>query len=260
MAHVLILAGGMATRLKALTSAVPKCMVPCRGRPFLEYPLAWMSHFGVTRATFVLGHMASPAIAHLERLRIPGIEIDWVIEGEQRLGTGGALDLAFARLSFRDDVLVMYGDSFLAVNFADVLTQARTLRAPALMTVLRNEGQWDTSNVHFEPPRVRRYSKDPAVQSREQFRYIDYGLLYFQTSFFQAQSPRAASWDLSQLLETIAARDQLYGLEVHQRFYEIGTPPAYEEFNRLLEGKIDPKLATMIDSCVQRLNYTEPLA
>jgi MurNAc alpha-1-phosphate uridylyltransferase len=260
MSHAIVLAGGLATRLYPLTETMAKCLVPCGNRPFVDYSLAWMAATGVTRATFVLGHFGEQVAAHLGSLSVEGLEIDWIQEGEKRLGTGGAVALA-APLAVPDaycetgasaagtGFLVVYGDSFLPTDFSKI----PDARAQALMTVFHNQGALDTSNVHFASGMVQKYSKDREVQKRENFQHIDYGISYWKRDYFYKHAPRKDVWDLAELMSTTAARGDMHGLEVRERFYEIGSPQGYAEFQALLEGKVDRKLSSMIHSTLKRI-------
>lgn len=247
MSHAIVLAGGLATRLYPLTETMAKCLVPCNGRPFIDYSLAWMAETGVTRATFVLGHFGDQVAAHLRQIRVRGLEIDWIQEGEQRLGTGGAVSKAEAP----GDFLVVYGDSFLPTDFGRVWTHAQG--SSAMMTVFHNRGTLDTSNVHFNGVMVAKYSKDKAIQQTENFEYIDYGISYWKGDYFQAHAPKREVWDLAELMSLTAAKGDMRGMEVRERFFEIGSPAGYQEFQDLLSGKVDRNLANMIQSTLSRL-------
>lgn len=253
MAHVLVLAGGLATRLHPITLSIPKCLVPCGGHSFVDYTLAWMGANGVRRATYVVGHLGEMVIEHLQSVRYPGLTVDWISEGDIRRGTGGAVDLACARGEVGEDFLLMYGDSFLPVDFSAVWESARRLRAPALMTVFHNRGELDRSNLHFQPPLVTLYSKDPEVQHHEKFQYVDFGLSYWRTEIWRKNSLNQAAWDLSTLMAKQAASGLMFGLEVHTRFYEIGSPTGLKDFDLLLQGKIDQKLSAVVHSHLKRL-------
>ena len=249
MSHAIVLAGGLATRLYPLTENMAKCLVPCAGRPFVDYSLAWMASTGVTHATFVLGHFADQVAAHLGTLDVEGLKIDWIDEGKTRLGTGGAVTKALEKFPEQKDFLVVYGDSFLPTDFSKIATA----NAQALMAIFHNMGALDSSNVHLKNGRVEKYSKDPKVQKRENFQHIDYGISYWKSDYFQKHRPKETVWDLALLMSETAARGDMRALEVKERFFEIGSPRGYQEFQDLLEGKVDRQLASMIESTLAKL-------
>jgi NDP-sugar pyrophosphorylase family protein len=154
--------------------------------------------------------------------------IRYVDEGEQLRGTGGALRLAHQQGVLDESFLVIYGDSFLPVEFAPVWRSFHASGMPALMTVLRNQGRWDRSNVVYENGRLMLYDKqaDPRMQ------HIDYGLSAFRRELFD-QMPEV--FDLATLLHQLSLDSQLAGFEVHQRFYEIGSPQGLSDLERYLD-------------------------
>src|SRR4029453_6796979 len=99
-----------------------------------------------------------------------------------------------------------------------------TSRRPALMTVFRNQGRWDTSNVIFDGQMVTLYDKQRRTRPAEDFSYIDYGLAALARSTVEVDVPATGSSDLADLYFALSRRGQLAGVEVHERFYEIGSP------------------------------------
>jgi MurNAc alpha-1-phosphate uridylyltransferase len=250
MTHAIVLAGGMATRLQPITTEIPKCMVSCGGRPFIDYQLVWMASHGVGRVTMVLGHLSEQVIEHLRSIKIKGLEIDWVVENQGRLGTGGAVNLALNSVPFGDDFLIVYGDSFMPVDFGEIARHARAVNALALMTVLHNRGSFDTSNCHFDGDLIPLYSKDRETQIKQNFQYVDYGISYWKRNAFTASAPQKPVWDLAEIIGKMSQQGQLKGLEVKTRFYEIGSPESLTEFRDLVEGKIDRSLSDVINSTI----------
>jgi hypothetical protein len=90
---------------------------------------------------------------------------------------------------------------------------------PGLMTVYRNNGQFDTSNIEFASGVIGRYDKvnrTPAMQ------HIDYGLGVFHASAF-SDMPDEGSTDLAHVYQALLRRGSLAAYEVAERFYEIGS-------------------------------------
>jgi D-sedoheptulose 7-phosphate isomerase len=145
------------------------------------------------------------------------------------LGTGGALRNALPLLGQK--FFVLYGDSYLNVPFAPIFMAFCRSGAPALMTVYRNEGRWDTSNVLFDGGQIVRYDKRaPSCDMR----YIDYGLGIMTSGALDGRAATEA-FDLAEIYAELAATGQLAGYEVTRRFYEIGTPKGLAETNEHLK-------------------------
>jgi NDP-sugar pyrophosphorylase family protein len=227
---VAILAGGMATRLLPVTATVPKILVEVAGQPFIEHQLRLLRREGVSRVVLCVGYLGEQvreAVGNGDRF---GLEILYSFDGDTLLGTGGALLRALPLLGER--FFVLYGDSYLDVAFTPILETFRSLKALGLMTVYRNEGQWDTSNVLFDGTWVIRYDKRTPSPDMH---YIDYGLgLLTPEALTRHCGERAC--DLADVYAALAREDQLAGYEAPQRFYEIGTPAGLAETDRYLRG------------------------
>jgi NDP-sugar pyrophosphorylase family protein len=160
-----------------------------------------------------------------------GLRVHYASDGEQLLGTGGAVRRALGMLG--EDFFVLYGDSYLPCDYQAVLSSFRASDKLALMTVYRNEGQYDASNVEYDAGTIRRYDKSARSPAMH---HIDYGLGVFRREAF-ADVPDGARLDLAQLYQTLLAKGQLAGYEVAERFYEIGSVAGLEEFRALMETK-----------------------
>jgi NDP-sugar pyrophosphorylase family protein len=129
---VLVLAGGLGTRIRPVLGDTPKLLAPIGGRPFLSYLLRWLTKFGARRVVLALGHGAAAVQEYLLDFRCSALEITTVVE-PQPLGTAGAVRLARARLR-SDTVMVMNGDSFVAADLCEFLEFHR--EAGAIGTML----------------------------------------------------------------------------------------------------------------------------
>jgi NDP-sugar pyrophosphorylase family protein len=156
------------------------------------------------------------------------VRIKYSFDGPKLLGTGGAIKKASAHLPYA--FFVLYGDSYLPVDYLAAEATFQKAGKPALMTVYANADAWDTSNVWFEDGKIRLYSKREKLPK---MRYIDYGLMICTKQIFD-NSPRDVAFDLADTLENLSRTGQLAGLEVDQRFYEIGSPAGLAELDRLL--------------------------
>lgn len=228
---VAILAGGLATRLGALTAETPKSLVDVNGQPFIVHQLELLREHGITRVVVLAGHLGERLRDTLGNGARLGVHLDYAFDGPRALGTGGAIVQALGLLGNR--FLVLYGDSYLECDYGRVARQFVESGKRGLMTVCRNHGRWDRSNVIFRDGRITRYDKahpDPDM------RHIDYGLGAFQASAFDAVS-RNGPCDLVGVYQALLARDDLAGVEVDGRFYEIGSPSGLEETRAHLAAK-----------------------
>jgi NDP-sugar pyrophosphorylase family protein len=133
----------------------------------------------------------------------------------------------------REQFFVLYGDSYLPIELGPVWSAFAEAALPALMTVLRNEGRWDRSNAIVEDGLVTTYDKSGA-DAEAPLEWIDYGLSVLERSVVEARVPRATVVDLADLYRDLSADRQLAAFEVHERFFEIGSPAGLSDLERHL--------------------------
>jgi len=225
---VALLAGGLATRLHPITTTIPKALVEVAGRPFIEHQLGLLQRHGVRRLVFCLGYLGEQVEAHLGDGSAFGVEVRYSFDGSRLLGTGGALRRAMPLLG--PVFWVMYGDSYMDIDYAAVLADFAGRDALGMMTVLHNQNQWDRSNVVFENGRLRRYDKRVAVP---EMTHIDYGVSLLRRPALERISPDEP-YDLADLYRMLVSEGRMAGYEVTRRFYEIGSPRGLEETRQYL--------------------------
>ena len=226
MLPVAILAGGLGTRLYPLTERIPKALVEINGEPFLAHQLRLLAARGIERVVLCIGQ-------HGERIREYagdgarfGLALDYSPDGPTLRGTAGAVRHALPLLG--DAFFVVYGDSYLPCSYRDVAQAFHAAGERGLMTVYRNEGRWDASNVEFAGGRILAYDKKNRT---ERMRHIDYGLGVFSRAAFEGGQA-----DLADLYRDLLRHGQLAAFEVKERFYEIGSFDGIRELSRHLEG------------------------
>jgi NDP-sugar pyrophosphorylase family protein len=227
---VAILAGGLATRIRSLATNIPKVLLPIAGKPFIDHQLTLLREQGCRRVVLCVGHLGDMIRTYVGTGLNWQIEVDYSFDGPALLGTGGALRRAIPKLG--GAFFVLYGDSYLLCDFAAVEQAFVSSDKPALMTVLRNEDKWDTSNVEYRDGLVLRHDKENRTSN---MRYIDYGLSALRAGVLE-DFKSGEAFDLSDLFMHLAQHRQLAGHEVHERFYEIGSPSGIAETNQYLSN------------------------
>ncbi len=225
-----LLAGGLATRLGALTAQLPKSLVPVAGEPFIAHQLRLLASEGVRDIVICCGHLGEQIEAFIGDGSRFACRVRYSFDGPTLLGTGGAIRRALPLLGPR--FWVMYGDSYLTAPFAPMLAASQTSHQPALMTVFPNQNRWDTSNVQFADGRIIRYNKhspQPGMQ------HIDYGLGLYSPDIFH-RWPAQTAFDLSEVQRHLVDHGAMAGYEVAERFYEIGSLAGLEETSAYLSA------------------------
>jgi len=220
----------MATRLRPITEKIPKLLVEVAGEPFFSHQLRLLKNAGLTRLVLCVGHLGEMIVERYGDGAKWGVHLDYVFDGPQLRGTGGALIAARPKLG--EAFYVLYGDSYLPVDYRAVGDFFLRSDKLGLMTVYENRGRYDASNVWFENGEIRRYDKKDKVP---EMHHIDYGLGVFRATAFDG-FPRDAVVDLAEVQKTLVARGQLAGLEIAQRFYEIGSHEGLNELDALLRS------------------------
>jgi NDP-sugar pyrophosphorylase family protein len=229
-----ILAGGLGTRMRPMTEAIPKALIPVLGTPFADWQLALLAEQGIERVVYGVGYRGDMLRAHVGDGSRFGLAVSWSDEGPGLLGTAGAIRLALDRGMLDDAFFVLYGDSYLPLSFAEVEDAWRRSGAPALMTVMRNEGRWDRSNCIYRDGRVVLYDKSRPADRRAEMRWIDYGLSVLTSSAVCDRVPRCTVADLADLQRDLSIPGGLAGLETHERFYEAGSAAGLRELEAYL--------------------------
>jgi NDP-sugar pyrophosphorylase family protein len=233
MPPVCILAGGVGSRLGSRVAEVPKPLLPVAGKPFLVHQMRQLADAGVERVVLCVGYLGRRIEQRLGRRQFD-VSIEYSFDGPGLDGTLGAIRRAANLLGER--FLVLYGDTYLQLDFRAAYDAWHRSNLPGLMTVLRNEGRWDTSNVWFSNGLVLAHDK---VTLTPHMHWIDYGLggLTAGSLNLVPQGER----DLACLYSHLAERRELYGYEAHERFYEIGRPESLAETEAFLRARQRPE-------------------
>ncbi len=218
-----ILAGGLATRLKGLTAKTPKSLLDVAGQPFLWHQLQLLKRNGIGHIILLVGHLGEAIQDRFGDGSDLGISIEYSFDGPALLGTGGAIRNALALLPER--FFVLYGDSYLPCDYGAVQQAFFRSNLMGLMTVYRNESRFDRSNVEFDGTNILRYDKGVRTPA---MLYIDYGLEAFHRRVF-ADVPAAQRIDLAAICQGLLRQGQLAAFEVRERFYEIGSPAGIQD-------------------------------
>ena len=232
MFSVAILAGGLATRLRPLTEEIPKSLIEVCGEPFICHQLEYLRKQGISSVVLCVGYLGEMIHEVVGDGSRWDMHVSYSPDGPVPLGTGGAIRQALPLLG--EYFFILYGDSYLPINFSDVEKTYADSGKKGLMTVLKNQNRWDKSNVEFDAGQITEYNK---FVIRPQMHYIDYGLGLLQSATLQAY-PAGQSFDLSKIYNDLSLTGELAGYEVFERFYEIGSHQGIADIQAYLLEKI----------------------
>lgn len=232
--QVVILTGGLGTRLKSVAPDLPKALVPVAGKPFVERQFDLLKRNGLVEVLLCVGHYADQIEKHVGDGSRFGMCVKYSYEDPAHLlGTGGALVHALPHLD--ESFFLLYGDSYLPTDYRAIARAFQNGDRKAMMSVYRNEGLWDKSNVRVDGDRVVFYSKSAKPGEAD---CIDYGLSAYRKFVIQAYRDVLPPLDLARIQEDLVIRGEMGAFAVPDRFYEIGKPEGLSELEAALRSGV----------------------
>jgi NDP-sugar pyrophosphorylase family protein len=224
--QVVVLAGGLATRLGGLTSGRPKSLIEVHGKPFLQHQLEMLKAQGIVDVIICTSHLGDQIEEYFGNGNALDVKLKYSCESNL-LGTAGALRNA-ARLL--DNVFItIYGDSYLFLDFNDAMNYFLSQNKKALMTVHENHNRYDRSNTAVAGDLVIKYDK--TENRTPDIVYIDYGVNIFRKEVLE-MIPASQPYGLELLFPKLIAEKELLAYRVEKRFYEIGSLSGLDEFTK----------------------------
>ncbi len=225
--QMIILCGGLATRLGNLAKTIPKSMVLIEGKPFLEYQINNLKKHSIKDIVLCVGHLSEKIKDYFGNGKQFGVNIKYSDDGDKLLGPIGAVKNAEALLE--DVFFFMYGDSYLSVDFQKVYSYFMKYNKPALIVVYKNYDKFDKSNLTIKDNMVIGHREKDAV-------YIDYGISVIRKKILDI-IPKNTFYTTGQFFSNLIKKEQLLAFEAEKRFYHIGDPDALEEFREFIKSQ-----------------------
>jgi NDP-sugar pyrophosphorylase family protein len=226
---VLILCGGLGTRLRPVLADRPKALAPVGERPFLELQIGLLRDQGARHFVLCVGHMADRVEAAFGDGSALGVRIDYSVEGETLLGTGGALKLA--ERFFAPSAVVLNGDTYLDIDHNRVVARHRERGAAATLTLakLDDARRFGTVDLDAAGDVAGFREKDPTSAVRPG--WLNAGAYVLDRAVID-RIPAGAVASLERDVFPAAVRDGLTvaALPCDRPFYDIGTPDDFRAF------------------------------
>jgi NDP-sugar pyrophosphorylase family protein len=229
MLKAVILAGGRGERLEPLTNNIPKPMVEINGKPFLEYQLQLLKQNKITEILLCVGYLKDTITGYFGDGRKLGMRIEYSVE-EGFLGTAGALKEARSLLP--QEFILLYGDSYLPINYIELAEAWTGSKASGLVVCYNNSLGIARNNIYLNPEnRVMAYDKrNPPVQAN----YVEAGVSILKKEIL-GLIPEGRVVSLEEEVFALLIKEQrLKGYPVSQRYYDIGTLERLEEIKGIL--------------------------
>jgi NDP-sugar pyrophosphorylase family protein len=229
--QIVILAGGLGSRLRPITETTPKPMILINNKPFLEYQIELLKKNNICNIVLCIGYLGEKIKNYFGNGKKWGVNIKYSIENKKLLGTAGALKNAYRYLD--KEFLVMYGDSYLQLDFNELIRYYKKTGAEAVMTVYKNNNRYDRSNIEIKDNLVVKYEKN----SKEKLFYIDYGVSIL-TKKLVSELPENRQIQLEEVFRNLITQKKLYAFVVKKRFYEIGSIEGLKQFKNFVRRKL----------------------
>ncbi len=232
--QVVILAGGLGTRLRPLTLTVPKPMMPIKGRPFLEYQLAWVRRFEFSRVLLLTGYLGEQIESHFQDGRRWDLSIAYSRESSP-LGTAGALKQAASKLE--DRFLLLNGDTYLPIDYRAMCCSFRQGQDVGVMAVCHMDDGHSVNNVALsENGQVSHYAKEGGAR----LTHVAAGAYIFDRVILE-QIPERVPYSLEiDLTPALIATGLIRGYPTSERFYDIGSAETLRVADQFLTSKVVP--------------------
>ena len=235
---VLVLAGGLGTRLEGHLPDLPKVLAPVGGRPFLDHLLGWLSRQGAHRVVLGLGHRAGAVLDYLKVARFPGLDLVTVVE-PQPLGTAGAVANALGLLR-SDPVLVMNGDTLMEADLSALLAEHQRVSAMVSIVCVRvsNPGRYGHVEIDDAGRVLSFREKDPSVVTPS---WINAGVYLFGRGLLdRLQNVHSGSLERD-VLATLPP-GSIHAFRATGRFMDIGTPEDLSAAEKYFAGDAGPEI------------------
>jgi mannose-1-phosphate guanylyltransferase len=232
--QALILAGGEGTRLRPLTSTVPKPVIPLVGRPFITYMIEWLKGHGVDDVILSCGFMADGVRSVLGDGAGHGVRLRYVDEPEP-LGTGGALKFAEELLDER--FFMLNGDVLTDMDLTAQLAQHERTRARATLALIAVDDPSAYGLVRCGADQsVTEFLEKPSATEIET-NLINAGAYILERTVLDAMPPAGTNVSIERDVFPALVGDGLYGYESDRYWLDIGTPERYLQATfDILEG------------------------
>src|SRR3954469_21965514 len=233
--QALILAGGEGTRLRPLTSTVPKPVVPLVDRPFITFMLDWLRGHGVDDVVMSCGHLADGVRNVLGDGESVGVRLRYM-EEPRPLGTGGALKCAEDMLDER--FLMLNGDVLTDIDVSAQIAAHERSGARATLALYPVEDPSAYGLVRLKADNsVSEFVEKPAPDQIDT-NNVSAGVYVLEKSVLDLLTTgEPASIERDVFPELVGAG--LYGHVAHGYWKDIGTPERYLEATfDILEGSV----------------------
>lgn len=228
--QIVILCGGLATRLKKLSKKKPKSLIKFKNKPFVIYQIELLKSYGFNNFLLCVGHFSKQIKSKLGNGKKLNVNIDYSHDGKKLLGTGGSLKKAYKKLD--KNFILLNGDSYIMFNPNKLISKYNTSNKSTIL-VKKNTRTNLPSNIILKKKLIIDYCKKGIENSR----YIDIGMQIFNSDIFNLYLKKNEYYDLEHIYKIMIKKKNLSYLKTNATFFEIGSFKGIKSFNNYLQNK-----------------------
>jgi NDP-sugar pyrophosphorylase family protein len=227
---VVILAGGLGTRVQKSFKNTQKCMIKFKGHPFIYYVIENLKKNNIKNVIFLTGYKSYQVEDYINlKYKNSKIKFTFVSDGKSLLGTGGAVKNSLKYVE--ENFIIINADTYLNYNFNKIIRYYLDKKLSSLITVYKNTNGSDKNNLNFVNGKITYYDK----KKNDECNYIDWGMSIFNKKIFK--KIKYIKFDMGLIYKKQIRNKRLYGYEVFKKYYEINNPKSILIFNGFLNEK-----------------------
>ena len=244
ISKLIVLAGGLATRILPLTYSKPKYLLPILGKPFVDYQFDLFQENSLFDITFCLGHLGNEVQNHIVQLNkhtfSNSFRLDFSHDGPQRLGTGGAI--AKSLPTFSGNFAVMYGDSYITANLQEIMRSFHDDSGQTQITVTRNVLNPNEHNVVIQEGILEKVGKNISDGTHAEYGFTLVNRNNFE-NFIESNSQQNGllEFDFLEFLMSELKAKKLAYYETRHPYWEIGSFDGIDRFEKYIGGNSDDR-------------------
>ncbi len=243
MTKIIIVAGGLATRMKPITEEIPKCLIDINGKPLILHQLEFLKKHGFNEIIFCVAHLADKVKEYFGDGSKFGLNIKYVQETKELMGTAGSVKLTENLIGNDKEFIVYYGDNLTNMNFGKFLSFHKQNNALATVCMRPTPENYKASSIITldDKNKIEVFLEKPSeedLHKNKGKKYINSGIYAFSNKIFDL-IPQNTKYDFAkQLFPLLIEQNKpFYGYPTTEYFREIGRVEKYEQFLKEVEGK-----------------------
>jgi len=228
--QIVILCGGLATRLKNLSKKKPKSLIEFKKTPFIIYQIQLLKYYGFNNFLLCVGHFNKQIINKLGNGIKFNVNINYSFDGKKLLGTAGSIKKAYKKLD--KSFILLNGDSYIKFD-PNILISKYKSDSKNIILVKKNNRKNLPSNIILKKKLIVDYYKKGIKGSQ----YIDVGMQILNSDIFDLYLKKNKYYDLEHIYKILIKKNQLSYYKTNASFFEIGSYKGINDFNNYLSTK-----------------------